>query len=95
MKAARLVVALTFTGIAALAACSKPSATKQGEQTAQVPAQSAADTKITLRRGNGAEPDTLDPARSSTVWENQIISDLNEGLMTVDPDGNPIYGAAI
>ena len=95
MKTARLLVVFAFAGIAALSACTKPSATQQGAPSAGAPAQGATDTKITLRRGNGAEPDTLDPARSSTVWENNIISDMNEGLMTVDADGKPIYGAAI
>lgn len=93
MKTARLLIVLGFAGVAALAACSKPGTSNQAAQSAS--ASPGADTQITLRRGNGAEPDTLDPARSSAVWENNIISDLNEGLMTMDADGHPIYGAAI
>ena len=81
-------------GAALLAtACSKSNGASQSDAAAAA-AQREADT-LTLRRGNGAEPDTLDPARSSTVWENNIISDMNEGLMTIDPGGRPIYGAAI
>ena len=47
-----------------------------------------------LRRGNGAEPDTLDPALSSAHWEDTIISDLLVGLMTDDATGKPIPGMA-
>ena len=47
-----------------------------------------------LRRGNGAEPDTLDPALSSAHWEDTIISDLLVGLMTDDVAGRPIPGMA-
>lgn len=52
-----------------------------------------ADPK-TLRRGNGAEPDTLDPHKASGNWENNIIGDMFMGLMTDGPDANPIPGAA-
>lgn len=47
-----------------------------------------------LRRGNGAEPDTLDPALSSAHWEDTIISDLLVGLVTDDINGHPIPGMA-
>jgi oligopeptide transport system substrate-binding protein len=48
----------------------------------------------TLRRGNVAEPDTLDPALSSGVQEEEIIGDLMEGLLAVDEHGRPIPGLA-
>jgi oligopeptide transport system substrate-binding protein len=48
----------------------------------------------TLRRGNGAEPETLDPALSAAVWEDAIIGDLIVGLLTEDIDGKPIPGMA-
>ena len=47
-----------------------------------------------LRRGNIAEPDTLDPALSSAHWEDTIISDLLVGLVTDDINGHPIPGMA-
>jgi oligopeptide transport system substrate-binding protein len=47
-----------------------------------------------LRRGNAAEPDTLDPAISSAIWEDSIIGDLLIGLMTDDADAQPVPGMA-
>ena len=41
----------------------------------------------TLHRGNGAEPGTLDPAKSETLGEGHIQGDLFEGLVILDPDG--------
>ena len=48
----------------------------------------------TLNRGNGAEPDTLDPHKAQGQWEYNIIGDMFIGLMTEDPAGNATYGAA-
>ncbi len=50
--------------------------------------------RFTLSRGNGAEPDTLDPHKASGVWENNIIGDMFMGLMTDGSDSAPIPGAA-
>lgn len=47
------------------------------------------------RRGNDADPETLDPHKSSTVAEAHILRDLYEGLLTYDADGCLIPGAAI
>jgi len=47
-----------------------------------------------LRRGNGAEPNTLDPALSSAQWEDAIIGDLLIGLTTDDENGDTIPGMA-
>lgn len=51
----------------------------------------AADT---LRRGNTAEPETLDPQKSYTDPTGNIILDLFVGLTTYDAAANPIPGAA-
>jgi len=48
----------------------------------------------TLRRGNGAEPATLDPHRLVTQWEDWIVGDMMVGLMHQDAAGNPIPAAA-
>lgn len=48
----------------------------------------------TFSRGNGAEPDTLDPQLASTQYENNVIGDMFLGLMTEDAHGNPVPGAA-
>lgn len=46
-------------------------------------------------RGNGAEPDTIDPHKASGTWENNVIGDMFMGLMTDDVDANAIPGAAL
>ena len=47
-----------------------------------------------LNRGNGAEPDTLDPAQAGMVMEINILGDLMEGLVTRDAAARPIPGIA-
>ena len=49
----------------------------------------------TLRRGNGAEPETLDNAMSTGTQDDNIIGDLMMGLMTEDAGGHPVPGMAI
>lgn len=49
---------------------------------------------LTLHRGNGAEPLSLDPHKASGAWENTIISDMFLGLFTVDEGAEPIPGMA-
>ena len=44
----------------------------------------------TLNRGNGAEPETLDPSFAGTQAEDNIIGDLMMGLTTDAPDGSAI-----
>ena len=46
------------------------------------------------RRGNAAEPHSLDPNMSSGVQEFEIIGDLMVGLMGQDIDGRPVPGMA-
>jgi oligopeptide transport system substrate-binding protein len=48
----------------------------------------------TLNRGNGAEPETLDPNKVQGNWENNIVCDMFLGLMTEDITATPIPGAA-
>ena len=55
---------------------------------------SSSDAK-TFNRGNGAEPDTLDPHFASTLTEDNIIGDMFLGLTTEDAMGTPVPGAAI
>ena len=47
-----------------------------------------------LRRGNGGEPDLLDPALAGTQWEDNIVGDLMVGLTTLDAAARPIPGMA-
>lgn len=50
---------------------------------------------IVLHRGNGAEPNTLDPHQANGTWENSIIGDMLVGLYTEDPAAKPVFGAAV
>ncbi|BCW90351.1 putative deoxycholate-binding periplasmic protein YgiS [Alphaproteobacteria bacterium SO-S41] len=49
---------------------------------------------VTLTRGNGAEPDTLDPHRYALDLETRIMSDLFEGLVMDDARGETAPGIA-
>ena len=49
---------------------------------------------VVFRRGNQAEPATLDPHQAGASWENTIIGDLFLGLTTEDANGKPIPGVA-
>src|SRR5690625_3071228 len=48
----------------------------------------------TVRRGNGEEPQTLDPHLAEGVPANNVLRDLLEGLTTTSADGRIIPGAA-
>ena len=52
-----------------------------------------AHAETVLRRGNGADPETLDPHKLDGVPEFNITYDLFEGLTTYEP-GNVVPGAA-
>ena len=49
---------------------------------------------LTLHRGNGAEPLSLDPHKASGTWENNIIGDMLIGLFTENAAGEPVPGMA-
>ncbi|NWH08634.1 MAG: peptide ABC transporter substrate-binding protein [Alphaproteobacteria bacterium] len=55
---------------------------------------SHAQSPMILHRGNGAEPESLDPLRAEGQWENHIIGDMMLALYTEDAEANPIPGAA-
>lgn len=50
--------------------------------------------EMVFHRGNGAEPDTLDPHLAQGNWESHIIGDLMLGLTTEGPTGEAVPGAA-
>jgi oligopeptide transport system substrate-binding protein len=47
-----------------------------------------------LRRGNGAEPESLDPHLARSEAALTILRDLYEGLTDIGPDGEPLLAAA-
>ncbi len=50
--------------------------------------------EMVYNRGNSADPESLDPHKTSTVYEAHILRDLFEGLVMQDKDANLIPGAA-
>ena len=60
------------------------------QQAATTPAAPAAEQ--VLHRGNGAEPETLDPPKSTGVTEANIQYEMFEGLTTYSPDGQVVAG---
>ncbi len=75
----------------ALAACGG------GEPKGAKPAAATAPAKAdvtTLTRGNGPEPDTLDPQRARTDSAFNVLRDVFEGLTAVGPDGGAVPAAA-
>jgi oligopeptide transport system substrate-binding protein len=49
---------------------------------------------VVLNRGNGAEPESLDPQRARTDSELYILRDLYEGLTALDAEARPVAAAA-
>jgi len=82
-------------GLLALALCVLASCgggeSQPGSGAAAPPTQSDLNT---LRRGNGPEPDSLDPQRARTDAAFNILRDLFEGLTAVGPDGGAVPAAA-
>ncbi len=53
-----------------------------------------AEDGVVLNRGNGYEPNTLDPHQANGTWENNIIGDMLLGLYTEDANAKPVFGSA-
>ncbi len=83
MTAIRLISVLTLVATCALTGCApEPSGVAPG------------DARITFHRGNGGEPDTLDPHRNEETSGAAILRDLFEGLVSEDVDLNIVPGVA-
>src|SRR5262249_42064028 len=54
----------------------------------------AVRAETVLRRGNGAEPGTLDPQKYDSIPETFILRDLFEGLTVAAPGGRIVPGQA-
>jgi oligopeptide transport system substrate-binding protein len=54
----------------------------------------SARAESVLNRGNGAEPEALDPAFAGSTTETNILGDLMVGLTTLDAAARPIPGMA-
>ena len=51
-------------------------------------------SEVIYNRGNSADPESLDPHKTSTVYEAHILRDLFLGLTTEDKNSETIPGAA-
>ncbi|MDH3945935.1 MAG: ABC transporter substrate-binding protein, partial [Chromatiales bacterium] len=65
---------------------------QQGEDVAAE--ADAGPTIAVLRRGNGSEPEALNPHNARTDSAFNIVRDLFEGLTSHDPDGKVVPGVA-
>ncbi|MGL4858952.1 MAG: ABC transporter substrate-binding protein [Enterobacteriaceae bacterium] len=65
-----------------------------GAMAAQVPAGVELAAKQELVRNNGAEPESLDPAKIEGTPGGNIVLDLMEGLVQLDNNGKTIPGIA-
>src|SRR6187549_605479 len=50
--------------------------------------------EVVYNRGSAAEPESVDPHKTSTVYEAHVMRDLFEGLVMQDAKANLIPGAA-
>ena len=55
---------------------------------------SAAQAEHVLRRANEAEPESLDPQKTTGLYESNVERDLFIGLLTLDPEMKPVGGIA-
>lgn len=104
MKHASFSVVLTIL----LVACGRPDSDADAQQAPRLPApvevlldddgrplpEVLADEQV-LYRGNGEEPQTLDPHLAEGVPTANILRDLFEGLTTTAPDGRIVPAGAI
>ncbi len=54
----------------------------------------AVASAATLNIHNGGDPSSLDPHKVSGDWENRVVGDMFEGLLTEDINAEPIAGQA-
>ena len=55
---------------------------------------SSAASAVTLQMHNGGDPGSLDPHKVSGDWENRVVGDYIEGLVTEDASAKAIPGQA-
>jgi oligopeptide transport system substrate-binding protein len=58
------------------------------------PVNTAGSESIVVHRGNGGDPQTLDPARAQDTHSFYVLEDLYEGLLAIDAAGNIVNAAA-
>lgn len=82
----------TTTTTTTTTVASEPAKADPAPAAVEEPAAAPADDKVVFRIANGAEPESLDPAKIQGVPEHRIFETLFEGLIIYDPqtaDGIP------
>ena len=82
----------TLLALVTLAACSR--STNTGVDTSNSPGTAPQHPIVTLLRGNGPDPDSLDPQRARSDESQRILRDLCEGLTTLDKNAGVAPGVA-
>lgn len=85
------ILGAALTVVALFAACGGGRESPQGPGGKAAPAN---EERTVLRRGNGPEPDTVDPQLARTDGAFNVLRDLFEGLTAVGPDGQAVPAAA-
>ena len=95
---AKLPATWLLTALLLLGGCGQDRPTDGTSNTTGTPATGSERPRgfdpSVLRRGNGPEPDTLDPQLARTDAAFNILRDVFEGLTAVSPDGSPVPAAA-
>lgn len=86
----RGVAIATAAALLALAACSGKSASDSSGKTAAT----GGAAPLILVRGNGPEPDSLDPQRARNFESHSILRDMYECLTAIGKDANPVPALA-
>ena len=79
---ARVIPAIVLAGVFALPACGP--AVDGGTES----------DEVVVHRGNGGDPQTLDPARAQDTHAFNVLTDLYDGLLGIDASGGIINAAA-
>jgi oligopeptide transport system substrate-binding protein len=87
-------LAAGFLSLLVLAGCGGGGEPGTADGAARQGSSAAGFDPTTLRRGNGPEPESLDPQLARTESAFNILRDLFEGLTAVGPDGSPVPAAA-
>jgi oligopeptide transport system substrate-binding protein len=84
------LLALALWLLSGASGCGDPESGAQANKPLPPPAEDG----LVFRRGNGGEPDSLDPQRSEETSAADILRDLYEGLTAENPDGSLAPGVA-
>lgn len=91
MRRPILLLSALATGAAMLAGCGQGG---RDEFPVKIAPKVLPDGTAVLRKGNGAEPGTLDPHKAQGVPAANILRDIYEGLVSERPDGTLEPGGA-